>query len=207
MWLTERVGAGGSYTTCRSRCGWTGRWTWSTCWPTAPRWPAGTPPRRGAGGTRRRAAPGARRGRLAHRRRRVGGRLAGAGDPARLRPGQGPLARFTLVRLGPGRHVLLVVVHHAVFDGASKDILLRDLAAAYNGRSTPVPLRAYAEAAAEERARIEAKMAGAARFWRPAGARPASWRCPAWCAPRCGPAPPRPWTSCSATAWPTPPSG
>src|SRR5690348_6055591 len=40
----------------------------------------------------------------------------------------GPLARFTLIRVAPDRHVLLFVAHHLVFDGASKDVLVRDLA-------------------------------------------------------------------------------
>jgi amino acid adenylation domain-containing protein len=48
----------------------------------------------------------------------------------------GPLIRFTLARAGHERHVLLVVAHHLVFDGISKDILLRDLAEAYNGTGT-----------------------------------------------------------------------
>jgi len=43
----------------------------------------------------------------------------------------GPLARFALAATGPDRHVLLVVVHHLVFDGASTDVFVRDLAAAY----------------------------------------------------------------------------
>ncbi|MEU8075447.1 amino acid adenylation domain-containing protein [Catellatospora citrea] len=46
----------------------------------------------------------------------------------------GPLIRFELVPAGPGRHLLLIVAHHLVFDGESKEILLADLAAAY---STP----------------------------------------------------------------------
>ena len=47
--------------------------------------------------------------------------------------GDGPLARFTLLER-PDAYELLIVVHHMVFDGASKDILLRDLAACYNAR-------------------------------------------------------------------------
>lgn len=46
----------------------------------------------------------------------------------------GPLARFTLAALGPDRHLLLIVAHHLVFDGQSKEILLRDLAEAYARR-------------------------------------------------------------------------
>ncbi|MEZ0076099.1 amino acid adenylation domain-containing protein [Planotetraspora sp. GP83] len=50
---------------------------------------------------------------------------------------RGPLGRWTLFRLGPRRHVLLVVVHHLAFDGQSTDIYLRDLAALYSGRALP----------------------------------------------------------------------
>ncbi|WP_432970259.1 non-ribosomal peptide synthetase [Dactylosporangium sp. CA-233914] len=49
----------------------------------------------------------------------------------------GPLCRFTLDNTDPGRQVLLVVAHHLVFDGTSKDLLLADLAAAYQGEELP----------------------------------------------------------------------
>ncbi|MFD9538542.1 amino acid adenylation domain-containing protein [Streptomyces sp. NPDC060022] len=44
---------------------------------------------------------------------------------------RGPLHRFVLFRLSPVRHVLLLTVHHLVFDGESKDRLISDLADAY----------------------------------------------------------------------------
>jgi amino acid adenylation domain-containing protein len=44
---------------------------------------------------------------------------------------RGPLVRFDLLA-GVDRSLLLVTAHHLVFDGASKDILARDLATAYN---------------------------------------------------------------------------
>ncbi|MFJ1754784.1 AMP-binding protein [Kitasatospora sp. NPDC088134] len=47
-------------------------------------------------------------------------------------PGAAP-ARFRLFRGADGAADLLVTVHHAVFDGESKDVLLADLAAAYAG--------------------------------------------------------------------------
>ncbi|MFD3992877.1 amino acid adenylation domain-containing protein [Streptomyces sp. NPDC058583] len=50
----------------------------------------------------------------------------------------GPLSRFTLHRRADGSAELLVTAHHAVFDGNSKDVLTRDLAAAY--RSAPLPV-------------------------------------------------------------------
>ncbi|WP_082801290.1 condensation domain-containing protein [Herbidospora cretacea] len=43
----------------------------------------------------------------------------------------GPLARFTLAPAGPGRYLLLFVAHRLVFDGLSKDVLVRDLAHHY----------------------------------------------------------------------------
>ncbi|MFD6877287.1 MULTISPECIES: amino acid adenylation domain-containing protein [unclassified Streptomyces] len=49
----------------------------------------------------------------------------------------GPLSRFTLLRRADGSAELLVTAHHSVFDGNSKDVLTRDLAAAYG--SPPLP--------------------------------------------------------------------
>ncbi|MFB7428270.1 amino acid adenylation domain-containing protein [Streptomyces hydrogenans] len=49
----------------------------------------------------------------------------------------GPLCRFTLFRTGPEHHVLLVVAHHLVLDGESKDRLVADLAAGYRGEPLP----------------------------------------------------------------------
>ncbi|RST14091.1 non-ribosomal peptide synthetase, partial [Streptomyces sp. WAC04770] len=40
---------------------------------------------------------------------------------------EGPLVRFALVTAGGGLPVLHVVVHHLVFDGASKDVLLAEI--------------------------------------------------------------------------------
>ncbi|MEU4533382.1 condensation domain-containing protein [Streptosporangium sp. NPDC023825] len=78
---------------------------------------------------------------------------------------KGPLARFTLFGIGPGRHLLLFVAHHLVFDGQSKDILVRDLAAFYNGEPPP-PLPAIDHGRAE-RDRVAALLPGAREFWKP----------------------------------------
>ncbi|MFC6081925.1 amino acid adenylation domain-containing protein [Sphaerisporangium aureirubrum] len=83
---------------------------------------------------------------------------------------KGPLARFTLVPAGPGRHLLLFVAHHLVFDGMSKDILVRDLARYYRARTgggpreavTPLP---FAEAARAEHERVSAALPAACEFW------------------------------------------
>lgn len=45
---------------------------------------------------------------------------------------RGPLARFCLVRLAAGHHALVFTAHHLIFDGTSKDILVRDLADSYS---------------------------------------------------------------------------
>ncbi|WP_440099570.1 condensation domain-containing protein [Streptosporangium sp. H16] len=78
---------------------------------------------------------------------------------------KGPLARFTLFGIDPGRHLLLFVAHHLVFDGQSKDILVRDLAAFYNGEPPP-PLPALDHGRAE-RERVAALLPGAREFWKP----------------------------------------
>ncbi|MEU6404218.1 amino acid adenylation domain-containing protein [Streptomyces sp. NPDC046985] len=70
--------------------------------------------------------------------------LTGADDPdARLAAVQveeaeapfdlaaGPLARGRLVLLGPDRHALLLTFHHAVYDGRSMDVMMRELGAIY----------------------------------------------------------------------------
>ncbi|GAT66855.1 nonribosomal peptide synthase [Planomonospora sphaerica] len=75
----------------------------------------------------------------------------------------GPLARFTLYRTGPGRHTLAFVAHHLVFDGHSKDILVADLAALYNGgRPAPPPALDHGRA---ERERVAAELPAAREFW------------------------------------------
>ncbi|GAA3583079.1 hypothetical protein GCM10022419_076040 [Nonomuraea rosea] len=96
---------------------------------------------------------------------------------------RGPLARFTLAQAGPGRHVLLFVAHHLVFDGMSKDILVRDLADLYAAtRSTPgsaphvpadpAPLP-FAAAVEAERERVLDALPAAREFWERRWAEPA----------------------------------
>jgi len=56
---------------------------------------------------------------------------------------QGPLIRAGLLRLNKEIHVLLLTMHHIVFDGWSMGVLLRELAALYEafstGKSSPLP--------------------------------------------------------------------
>jgi amino acid adenylation domain-containing protein len=47
---------------------------------------------------------------------------------------RGPLARATLFELAPAHHVLSIVVHHAVVDGWSRNLMARELAALYAAR-------------------------------------------------------------------------
>ncbi|MER7004921.1 amino acid adenylation domain-containing protein [Dactylosporangium sp. NPDC000555] len=62
-----------------------------------------------------------------------------------------PLLRFTLVRLEPGRHVLVFTGHHILFDGWSLPLVLRDLFTLYTAAETgtraalsePVPFARY----------------------------------------------------------------
>ena len=53
------------------------------------------------------------------------------------------LARITLVKIGPDRSVVLLVAHHLAFDGESKGVFVRDLAALYTdavaGRAPQLP--------------------------------------------------------------------
>ncbi|GGS23765.1 non-ribosomal peptide synthetase [Streptomyces humidus] len=52
------------------------------------------------------------------------------GTPFRL--GEEPMARGCLTALRPHHHVLILVVHHIVFDGWSRSLLLRELGLAYS---------------------------------------------------------------------------
>jgi hypothetical protein len=54
----------------------------------------------------------------------------------------GPLFRAALLRAGPAGHLLLLCIHHAVVDGWSMELLLRELAVVYgafhDGRPSPL---------------------------------------------------------------------
>jgi condensation domain-containing protein len=52
--------------------------------------------------------------------------------PFDLRDASRPLARASLVTLGPADHVLILVVHHAIADGWSCAVLFRDIQQLYN---------------------------------------------------------------------------
>jgi amino acid adenylation domain-containing protein len=87
----------------------------------------------------------------------------------------GPLLRTWLARLGDDRHVLVVVVHHAVFDGWSAKVLVSDLAAVYRSEVAGEPCNLadlpvqFADYAIWERERLQGEaLAGLERYWRQA---------------------------------------
>jgi amino acid adenylation domain-containing protein len=80
----------------------------------------------------------------------------------------GPLLRTFLLRLDAAEHVLLVVVHHTVFDGWSAGVLLRELAALYGqaGDLPELPVQ-FADYALWERDRLQGPaLAELADYWR-----------------------------------------
>ncbi|HXM57266.1 MAG TPA: amino acid adenylation domain-containing protein [Candidatus Dormibacteraeota bacterium] len=83
---------------------------------------------------------------------------------------RGPLVRFTLCALGGSRFELVVVVHHLAFDGQSKDVLVRDLAALYGSlaRGSAAELQSlpsYADQVANEQRRVAGALATAEELW------------------------------------------
>ncbi|HEX6467755.1 MAG TPA: alpha/beta fold hydrolase [Streptosporangiaceae bacterium] len=85
----------------------------------------------------------------------------------------GPLFRARLVRLAAATHVLVVVVHHVVFDGWSIGVLVRDLMALYAAEVTGGPPELeelpvqYGDYALWERERLDgAAAAELAEYWR-----------------------------------------
>jgi natural product biosynthesis luciferase-like monooxygenase protein/amino acid adenylation domain-containing protein len=83
----------------------------------------------------------------------------------------GPLARFALAAAAPERHVLVISAHHAILDGWSLGILLRELGALYiagkEGREAELPAPgAYGDFARERvRPAQRERMREAEQFW------------------------------------------
>src|SRR4029078_12026434 len=67
----------------------------------------------------------------AARREGVAQELAAAQARRPFDLARGPLVRTALLRLGPEEHAVVVVFHHAVADGWSLSIYVRELAALY----------------------------------------------------------------------------
>ncbi|RCG33248.1 amino acid adenylation domain-containing protein [Sphaerisporangium album] len=85
----------------------------------------------------------------------------------------GPLIRAHVARLGPGEHVLCLVVHHIVCDGWSLKLLLAEVSRLYaaftEGKPSPLPpLPArFADFARSQRARDDGGTRGASSgYWR-----------------------------------------
>ncbi len=76
----------------------------------------------------------------------------------------GPLLRTVLLRQAPERHLVLLTLHHAITDGTSEGILVRDLLACYAGpeavRSLPTLPVQYADFAAWQRRRLAGPLLG-----------------------------------------------
>jgi len=68
------------------------------------------------------------------------GRLAEEDHAAGFDLSQAPLLRFTLVRLGPQRHRLVMTNHHILIDGWSVPVLFGELAALYASGGDDAPL-------------------------------------------------------------------
>ncbi len=85
---------------------------------------------------------------------------------------RGPLAGFAVITLSPARHQVVFTAHHLVFDGVSKDVLVRDLAACYRERVTGTPAGlpglaySYGEHVEREREEVAAILDEATAFWR-----------------------------------------
>ncbi|HEU5217154.1 MAG TPA: condensation domain-containing protein, partial [Gemmatimonadales bacterium] len=83
------------------------------------------------------------------------------------------LLRATLLRLDAAEHVLVLVTHHIVSDGWSRDVLLRDLAALYQGASgggaaglAELPIQ-YGDFAEWQRSRLQgARLEELETYWR-----------------------------------------
>ncbi|MES1244335.1 MAG: amino acid adenylation domain-containing protein, partial [Acidobacteriota bacterium] len=68
---------------------------------------------------------------------------------------RGPLLRATLLRLGPDDHVLLLTVHHIVWDGWSLNVFIRELSACYRGQALPGLAVQYADYSEWQRRRLQ----------------------------------------------------
>jgi amino acid adenylation domain-containing protein/thioester reductase-like protein len=77
---------------------------------------------------------------------------------------EGALLRVTLLKLGQTEHILLLIMHHIVFDGWSKEVLVRELATLYEnfsrGKYFPLPELPiqYADFAHWQRQRLQGEV-------------------------------------------------
>src|SRR5262249_6511046 len=100
-------------------------------------------------------------------------RIAAQEPAQRFDLARGPLLRSTLLRLSPRHHVVLFTVHHAIADGWSLGVLVREVAALYGafvqGLPSPLPELPiqYADYARWQRAWLSgAVLRGQIGYWR-----------------------------------------
>ncbi len=88
---------------------------------------------------------------------------------------RGPMLRGRLVRLAPDHHVLLLTVHHIVFDAWSREVLLREIAALYRGLRRPgsavaglppLPLEYVAYVARQRSEAARVRLERSRSYWR-----------------------------------------
>ncbi|WP_246127189.1 class I adenylate-forming enzyme family protein [Embleya hyalina] len=79
----------------------------------------------------------------------------------------GPLVRALLIELDPEEHVLILAVHHMVFDGWSMGVLLRELALVYSALHTgrPAPPASSAPTCSEHLGWARAQWPRTRPFW------------------------------------------
>ena len=83
----------------------------------------------------------------------------------------GPLYRMSLISVGPQLNMFVAIAHHIIFDGISKDVLLSDLAKAYNARKNcnepglNALTQSVADALDEQRRVVDERRADASIFW------------------------------------------
>ncbi|HEU4751605.1 MAG TPA: condensation domain-containing protein, partial [Armatimonadota bacterium] len=77
----------------------------------------------------------------------------------------GPLVRSALLRCSADDHVLLLNLHHAVADGGSLEIFLRELGACYGGTPLPELPVQYADFAAWQRSWLSGERLQREIFW------------------------------------------
>jgi acyl-CoA synthetase (AMP-forming)/AMP-acid ligase II len=86
---------------------------------------------------------------------------------------RGPLVRATLLRVSDKDHVLLLTLHHIIFDGWSAEVFWRELATRYSAICTgqppslPVPLLQYADFAVWQRQWLQGQvLAAQLAYWK-----------------------------------------
>jgi amino acid adenylation domain-containing protein len=80
---------------------------------------------------------------------------------------RGPLWRARMLQEPDGATLVLLVVHHMIFDAASEEILLSDFAAACSDPAAPAPSRAFdfCDLASHEIERMASERPALERFW------------------------------------------